>query len=266
MNRNELIQIAKENIDIIKNGKFIVSGKEISLDVKKIKQIKTYPVEYKYQNFLKEISGDYGKIIIKPLDSFEALKLCDPSEKTCVLNFASAKKSGGGFLTGAKAQEEDLCYRSTLYGSLETKDGYEMYKYNIQNYNLLYSDFMLYSPCVSIIRDKNYNLTENIINTSVITAPAVNRNIANRKHTSQEIFNCMLKRAEKILCIALENQNDNIILGAWGCGVFKNPVSDIAEIFRILLIDKQYARLFKNIIFASFNDKNSEIFSRVFGK
>ncbi len=266
MNRNKLVQIAKENIDIIKNGKFNISGKEIFLDVGKIRQVKTYPVEYKYQNFLKNISGDYGKIIIEPVDSFEALNLCDPSEKTCVLNFASAKKSGGGFLTGAKAQEEDLCYRSTLYGSLETKDGFEMYKYNLQNYNLLYSDFMLYSPYVSIIRDKNYNLIENIINTSIITAPAVNRNLANREYTSKEIFKCMLKRAEKILCIALENQNDNIILGAWGCGVFRNSVTDIAEIFRILLIDKQYAKLFKNIIFASFNEKNNAVFSSVFEK
>lgn len=75
----------------------------------------------------------------------------------------------------------------------------------------------------------------------------------------------MLNRAEKVLSIAVENGNKNIVLGAWGCGVFRNSVYDIAEIFKILLFDKNYISLFDNVIFASFNDKNTRIFSETLG-
>ena len=125
---------------------------------------------------------------------------------------------------------------------------------------------MLYSPYVEVFRDsKSYEFLENPKTVSVITAPAVNRNIADLKHSQKGIFNCMLNRAEKILSIAVENGNQNIVLGAWGCGVFRNSVYDIAEIFRVLLFEKNYISLFENVIFAAFNDKNARIFSDKLG-
>ena len=75
----------------------------------------------------------------------------------------------------------------------------------------------------------------------------------------------MLSRARKILSIAIENDNKNIVLGAWGCGVFRNSVYDIAEIFRILLFEEKYISLFDNVIFAAFSEKNNRLFSEAFG-
>lgn len=264
MNRQNLVDIAGETIDIINNGKYTANGKEIILDSEKIKAVKVYSPEYSPQSF--EKSDKKAEIIIKPADSFGILNFCDISGKTCVLNFASAKNPGGGFQIGARAQEEQLCFCSTLFGSIRTKKAFEMYRYNRENYNTLYSDYMLYSPYVKVFRDsKSYEFLENPKTVSVITAPAVNRNIADSEHSQKEIFNCMLNRAEKILSIAVENGNQNIVLGAWGCGVFRNSVEDIAEIFRILLFEKNYISLFDNVIFASFNDKNARIFSETLG-
>ncbi len=263
MNRQNLVDIAGETIDIINNGKYKANGKEIIFDSEKIRSVKVYSPEYSPQNF--EKSDKKAEIIIKPADSFGILNLCDISGKTCVLNFASAKNPGGGFQIGARAQEEQLCFCSTLFGSIGSEKAFEMYKYNRENYNTLYSDYMLYSPDVMIIRNSAYELLENPRNVSVITSPAVNRNIADLKHSQKEIFNCMLNRAEKILSIAVENGNQNIVLGAWGCGVFRNSVYDIAEIFRILLFEKNYISLFDNVIFAAFNDKNARIFSDKLG-
>lgn len=263
MNRQNLVAVASETLNIIKNGKYTVCGKEIILDSEKINSVKIYSPEYLPQNF--EEHDKKAEIIIKPADSFGILNLCDISGKTCVLNFASAKNPGGGFQRGAKAQEEQLCFCSTLFGSIGSEKASEMYKYNRENYNTLYSDYMLYSPHVEIIRNSEYELLENPRNVSVVTAPAVNRNIADRNHSNSEIFDCMLCRARKILSIAIENDNKNIVLGAWGCGVFRNSVQDIAEIFRILLFEEKYISLFDNVIFAAFNDKNARIFSETLG-
>jgi uncharacterized protein (TIGR02452 family) len=48
-----------------------------------------------------------------------ARRLHDDGRDVVALNFASARKPGGGFLTGARAQEESLCRASALYACLE---------------------------------------------------------------------------------------------------------------------------------------------------
>lgn len=108
MNRQNLVDIAGETIDIINNGKYTANGKEIILDSEKIRSVKVYSPEYSPQNF--EKSDKKAEIIIKPADSFGILNLCDISGKTCILNFASAKNPGGGFQIGARAQEETALF------------------------------------------------------------------------------------------------------------------------------------------------------------
>ncbi|HEX4516360.1 MAG TPA: TIGR02452 family protein, partial [Polyangiaceae bacterium] len=52
------------------------------------------------------------------------LAIDEKESRVCVLNFASARKPGGGFLGGAKAQEEDLARASALYACLEPQRAY----------------------------------------------------------------------------------------------------------------------------------------------
>ena len=73
--------------------------------------------------------------------------------RVCVLNFASARHVGGGYLTGAKAQEEDVCRVSGLYSSLLcAPDFYAAHKARGAE-NLRYSHRMVYSPDVPVFRD-----------------------------------------------------------------------------------------------------------------
>jgi len=53
----------------------------------------------------------------------------------------------------------------------------------------------------------------------------------------------------------LENGHDSAVLSSIGCGAFKNPPEHVAELFHEVI--KQFDGYFKEIIFAIFDDHNS---------
>lgn len=168
----------------------------------------------------------------------------------CVLNFASAKRAGGGFLRGAVAQEETLARSSNLYPSLVEQ--YEFYKNPKAPY---YTDKVIYSPEVSFFKnDEGYQIEPNIC--SVITCAAPNLNVDGWDLKTLETK--FLERIEKVFQVAIMNNEENLILGAWGCGVFKNPPKMVSEKFEIML--NKYAKYFTRIVFAIPDERNFKIF------
>ena len=75
----------------------------------------------------------------------------------------------------------------------------------------------------------------------------------------------MIKRIKKILIATAKNNQKNIILGAYGCGVFKNNPTDVANYFKTILKNEKYEKLFKKIVFAIYDRDNSkkEIFENI---
>ncbi|MGF7535574.1 TIGR02452 family protein [Bacillus mexicanus] len=152
------------------------------------------------------------------------------------MNFASAKNPGGGFLRGSNAQEESLARSSGLYVSISTQQ--KMYEESKKCKNAMYTDYMIYSPDVPVFRDDDGGLIEPY-NVSFITSPAVNTGIVKSrdKHITQyHIDIVMKKRIEKILAAAIVNGHKHIVLGAFGCGVFKNSPEIVAKYFDEILI------------------------------
>jgi uncharacterized protein (TIGR02452 family) len=86
-----------------------------------------------------------------------ATRLIQQGLKTVVLNFASATSPGGGFLNGARAQEEYLARSSCLYQCIRYNP---MYEYHRTQNDPLYSDYMIYSPDVPVIRGDDGALLE----------------------------------------------------------------------------------------------------------
>jgi uncharacterized protein (TIGR02452 family) len=68
------------------------------------------------------------------------------------LNFASATSPGGGFLSGARAQEECLARCSGLYACLADNP---MYGFHRARRDALYSDYAVYSPDVPVFRSED---------------------------------------------------------------------------------------------------------------
>ena len=141
-----------------------------------------------------------------------ARRLIDQDYDTVVLNFASATHPGGGFLHGARAQEEYLTRSSTLYECLVQQP---MYDWHARHGDPLYSDYALYSPRVPVFRGRSGQLLEEPYCVGVITCAAVN---ASRLPTERrgEIEPAMRSRIERVLAIGRLHQHDAIVLGAWG--------------------------------------------------
>jgi len=173
-----------------------------------------------------------------------------------ILNFASAYHPGGGYLNGALAQEETLCYGSNLY-NLQRKFDQEYYEYNKSKKTKCYSDRMIYTPNTIYIRNDAYQLLTQPIYADVLTSPAVNMGAALFKGEDKEKCETIMKNRMRKILNVFSKYNDRIILGAFGCGVFRNDPQLIAKYWYELLYQEEWIYCFKEIIFAVF-DKTKE--------
>jgi len=194
-------------------------------------------------------------------------RLYEQNYNVVCLNFASAKNPGGGFLKGSAAQEESLARASALYSCLMSKQ--EMYHINKNYPSALYTNHMIYSPKVPVFRDDNDEILDEPFYTDIITAPAVNAGVVRAKEPENMplIEKTMKERIKYILSLAVYHGCDGVVLGAFGCGVFKNDPEQVANSFAELIIDHEgnphkFGKLFENITFAVLNrSKEKSVFN-----
>lgn len=165
------------------------------------------------------------------------------------LNFASAKNPGGGFLRGAVAQEESIARASALYPCLLQAPGY--YEYHRNQQDLLYSDHMIYSPDVPVFKTEDGNLMDQPVTVSVITSAAVNAGEYSKRNgpAAGIIEEAMRARTHRLLALCAAKGHTTLVLGAWGCGVFRNDPEMIASLFKEAL-DGAFRHSFTTVIFA----------------
>ncbi|HEY2588202.1 MAG TPA: TIGR02452 family protein [Tepidisphaeraceae bacterium] len=177
-----------------------------------------------------------------------ARELADAGLRPAALNFASARHPGGGFFSGARAQEESLARSSGLYACLE---GNPMYAYHEKRRDPLYSNYAIYSPDVPVFREDAGALLDRPYACSVVTSPAVNAKVALERtpHAGPAIREAMQARVRKVLSVMAGHGHDTIILGAWGCGAFGNDPREIAPVFRDAL-DGEFTGVFATVVFA----------------
>lgn len=180
-----------------------------------------------------------------------ALAESDPEADVLCLNFASAKNPGGGFLNGSQAQEESLARASGLYPCINPMRTY--YETNKQCGTSLYTHHMIHSPLVPVFREDKDELIEKPYFTSILTAPAVNAGAVrnNESHHVWRIPEVMDERTAYVLAVARAHGHDTLVLGAWGCGVFRNDPEEVAELFRRHLTENDRFRgAFRRVVFA----------------
>lgn len=188
--------------------------------------------------------------VIDATTQVAAQKLSEDGPVT-LLNFASARNPGGGFLGGARAQEEELCRCSGLYRTLITQPTY--YTVNREQKSLLYTDHLIYSPEVPFFRvDARSPLLERPFLASVITTPAPNAGaIRGRKDQNySEVRPTFERRWANVLAAAEDNNQRVILLGAWGCGAFRNDPVMTAQTALAVIRSPRFVGAFDRVVFA----------------
>lgn len=166
------------------------------------------------------------------------------------LVFASAKNPGGGFRTGARAQEEDLARASALYACQTAAP--QFYAFHRQQHDLRYSDRVIYSPAVPVFRDDTGQLLAEPHLVSFLTAAAPNLGAitANQAGAAGSVPAVLRARAARVLDIAAAHGHQALVLGAWGCGVFRNDPAEVADAFADILDGDPR---FRRVVFAVYD-------------
>lgn len=218
-----------------------------------------------------------AQIIVSKKRTFEAVSAyTGKGYKLCVLNFASASNPGGGVVNGSSAQEESLCRVSTLYFTLDTDENWKrFYKPHRISRDPIHNDDILYTPDIVVFKTDTSTPEQmpesDWFNCDVITcaAPNLRENPLNRYRkerlllSDDELTRVHRKRDRRIFDVAVQNKVDVLVLGAFGCGAFRNSPTVVAD--AMLSLAKEYEHAFKTIEFAvycpPFDDTNYRIFA-----
>ena len=210
-----------------------------------------------------------AEVIVSEKRSLEAAEVyAKQGKKVCVLNFASATNPGGGVVNGSSAQEECICRCTTLYPCLNTDAMWNaFYKPHRKAANPLYNNDCIYTPDVCVFKsDVNFPelLPRNdwwTVNVLTCAAPNLRERPSNAmnpfagdtaaKITLTELEKLLTARIKRIFETAVVNGNEVLILGAFGCGAFRNPPKIVAKGFNTVMQD--YLCYFDTIEYAVFH-------------
>lgn len=260
MNRNQLIELANATIDISEDKCYSVGNGLVQFNTEHFyKMYKKHPsIENEKKNISPANISVYQESTIRAIHRI--------GSGVGVLNFASAKWPCGGFLGGSMAQEECLAYCSDLYIQ-QWPQAEEYYKLHRENSNPFYTHTMFVNN-VTFFRNEDFDLIKDYTECKVLTSAAVNLGVAKSHGKSiKEANNIMKARMRKILKVFIDCNCKNIILGAFGCGVFGNSAEDVAKFWKELLIDEEYQYYFDNICFSVLDSRgtnNFEVFQKTF--
>jgi uncharacterized protein (TIGR02452 family) len=249
--RGRAAQLGQETLRILERGEYATPAGAI-IDLRSAIAIaragtRSYPPDAPLQS---AVPGRYAMRTQVTNESTLAAahRLVRDGGRPVALNFASARHPGGGFLSGARAQEESLARSSALYACLE---GNPMYALHETQRDPLYSDYAIYAPAVPVFRADDGTMLEEPYPCAFITCAAVNAKVALERDPARGsvIRAAMARRIERVLAIAAKHEHAEIILGAWGCGVFGNDPGEIAGLFKEAF-EGPYRGCFAAVVFA----------------
>lgn len=270
MDKQRRLELAQSTLDILKQGSYRITIDDLGDKLAAcLKATKYYgPDDEVAPGRSRYVDGP--TIEVMPWTTLEtARRLCGDYVRVGVLNFASGKNPGGGFLRGTEAQEETLARSSGLYSSLTLPHCARYYEANKESKDPRYTDAMIWSPDCPVFRDDDGFLIGDPYQIDIITCAAPNYtgilesgkykgSKADLRYNLRSIFE---RRVFKVLRLFSHHSVAILVLGAWGCGVFGNDTNMVAQVFRkALFID--FSEMFEKVVFAIPPGPNHDVFVR----
>ena len=259
------------------------SDSDLVVIVQESTQNQVFIAEKSTVNITAQPRIDKAKVVVSCKRSLEAAEVyAKQGKKVCVLNFASATNPGGGVVNGSSAQEECICRCTTLYPCLNNNDLWtSFYAPHRKAANPLYNNDCIYTPDVCVFKSDT-NFPEPLlrdewweVNILTCAAPNLRQRQSNpmnphagykqAKVTPIELETLLTSRIRRIFEVAVANENEVLILGAFGCGAFRNPPETVAKVFYNVMQD--YLCCFDTIEYAVYHTEreiaNYEAFQKI---
>lgn len=246
--------VARETMDVTKKGHYTIEGERVDLADHDF-VVADYVREYDFTGFggdptAAPVDTNYvvenKDVISAILDLVE--EGYDPDE-IAALNLANERSAGGGFIRGARAQEEDICRSSTLYKYL-----LHQRKAKPKGDRYLPEHGCMTSPAV-IFRDARYNFLEEPVKVSIITTAAYCLGSADEITVDNvddhpDYRDGTFKKIYMSIKAAADEGKKVLILGALGCGAFRNDPNFVSKVFKETLELPEFKGRFKEVRFA----------------
>ncbi|KAK7735572.1 hypothetical protein SLS53_007486 [Cytospora paraplurivora] len=178
------------------------------------------------------------RLVIRSCDTLTAAHslLASPANttrKVAILNMASPLSPGGGFINGATSQEEYLCMRTTLLPSL--RDEF----YRLPEIGCVFTpDVLVFRDAEGGDLDKKDRWFVDVLSAAMLRLPEteVDEGTGRGRYVHQKDRETVVNKMRTVMRVAQIKGAQKIVLGAWGCGAYGNPVGEIARAWRRVLL------------------------------
>ncbi|KZL80805.1 hypothetical protein CI238_01855 [Colletotrichum incanum] len=214
-------------------------------------------------------------LVVEKSISDRPVDLSNKETRVAILNMASPLTPGGGFVNGASSQEESLCMRTTLLPSL--KDEY----YRLPELGAIYtSDVLVFrDEDSSEVLEKKNRWFVDCISAAMLRNPETDRDEMSgfSYYVHEKDRQLILEKMKVVLRVCQMKGIKKIVLGAWGCGAYGNPVAEVAKAWRKALVPRNDAKGKKklnketwigieDVVFAIKDPGMADAFEEAFGK
>ncbi len=268
MIRNLRAEVFQHTVAVVKRGYYTLEGEKYIFATEDTQSMIKDTIYYDKPFDVKAYSSFDGEtmITVENSDCLAVAKdLQDKGYNVAVLNMASRQNPGGGVLSGAGAQEENLFRRTNLFLSMFQFAGYaNQYGLDMhqKQYPLDREYGGVYTPNATVFRGEEKDgypmLGKDSFRMSFIAVPGINHpDLKDETHLADNMIEGTKNKMRTILRIGLLNGHDSLVLGALGCGAFCNPPSHIARLFHEVFEEHEFKNKYRHICFAILDDHNS---------